>query len=70
MMFHVLVRNKVCYAMDTFKESEKKLGTDGGKTQEIHWSFTAFALLLSLSLYFSLQNQLAKHMEKRKQHLS
>lgn len=73
MMFDVLVRNKVCCPMDTFKESEKNctlLVVRPWKSTRILQFLLLFALLLSLSLYFSLQNQLAKPMEKRKQHWS
>lgn len=72
MMFHVMVRlwsEIEHFSLWTLLKKVINLHTDGGKTQEIHWSFTALCSAF-VSLCFSLQNQLAKHMEKRKQLLS
>lgn len=56
--------------MDTFKESEKNCTLMVVRPRRSIGVLQLFVLLLALSLYFSLQHQLAKHAEKRKQLLS
>lgn len=68
MVFHVMVRNREYCSMNTFKESGKKKYTlMVVRPRRSIGVLQLFALLLSPSLYFSLQNQPAKHVEKRKQ---
>lgn len=55
--------------MHTFQK-EQKLHISNGKTQGFAGVLLLFALLLALPLCFTLQNQLAKHIEKNKQYLS
>lgn len=69
-MVHVMFINKFAWCSMHAFQKEQKLHVGDGKTQGFIGVLRLFALLLALPLYFALQNQLAKHMEKNKKHLS
>lgn len=69
-MFHAMFIHRFAWCSVHTFQKEQKLQISDGKA----WGFIGvlwlFPVVLALPLYFTLQNQLAKHKEKNEQDLS